>query len=319
VIRANGVAPVNAAWLVDAIRRRQIFTVIPEESGLDPASLAAVVAAPGSGIRCMRIANPLTSPLTLSRIILQIGADQGASAEEEIADAARLLATRTGEEHQVLLIVERAETLDHEALSFLQRLHGLVPSNSPLLQILFVAGPRFWTLLQNEEFALMREQLAGQLQPQSLQAAPIPLLPIAPAPRLQTRRWAALSLVVGVALAGMAGTLLLASSRATVAIDPELKPSTQAAAAPALASPPLETSRPEPSNADAPPTSSVTPPVEEPARSQDQLRRQFDVFLSMSEPKFASLTRVQREELFQQYLLSQNQSRLGTLTPRDVQ
>ncbi|MDB5723301.1 MAG: hypothetical protein JWQ16_55 [Novosphingobium sp.] len=194
MIRADEVAPVNAAWLVDAIRRREIFTVITEESGLDPGSLAAVVAAPGSGIRCMRIANPLTSALTLSRIILQIGADQGASAEEVIADAARLLATRTGEERQLLLIVERAETLDHEALSFLQRVHGLMPPNSPLLQILFVAGPRFWTLLQNEEFAPLREELAGQLQPQPLKAAPIPLLPIAPAPRLQTRRWGGVEL-----------------------------------------------------------------------------------------------------------------------------
>jgi hypothetical protein len=218
----------------------------------------------------------------------------------------------------LLLIVERAETLDHEALSFLQRVHGLMPPNSPLLQILFVAGPRFWTVLQNEEFAPLREELAGQLQPQPLKAAPIPLLPIAPAPRLQTRRWAALSLVIGVALIGMAGTLLLASPRATVAIDPELDPSNQAAAALARASPSPETSRTEPSNADASPTASVTPPAEDPARSQDQLHRQFDVFLSMSGPKFASLTRAQREELFQQYLLSQNQSRLGTLT-RDTQ
>jgi hypothetical protein len=128
-----------------------------------------------------------------------------------------------------------------------------------------------------------------------------------------------MSLVAGVALIGIAGTLLLARPPVTVAIDPELKPSNQAAAAPARASPAPETSRLEPSNANASPTASVTPPAEDPARSQDQLRRQFDVFLSMSGPKFASLTRAQREELFQQYLLSQNQSRLSTLTPRDAQ
>lgn len=316
MIEADGAAPANAAWLEDVIRRQQVFTVLIEESGVDPASLAAAVTALGSGIRCVRIGNPLKSPLTLSRIILQIGAEQGASAEEEMADAARLLATRTGEEHLVLLIIEQAETLDHEALSFLQRLPGLTSPDSSLLQILFMAGPRFWTLLQNAEFASLREQLAGRIEPLPSQVPTIPVVPIALAPRPQARRWAAWGgLVTVVALAGIAGALLLARPPAMVAIDPEPEASDQTNAAPAPVSPPTETSRADESSADAPPTASAAVPAEDPARSQDQLRRAFDGFLSLSGPKFARLTKIQREELFQQYLLNQSQSRPGTPAP----
>lgn len=286
---------------------------------MDPASLAAAMGALGSDIRCMRIANPLRSPLTLSRIILQIDAEQGATAEEEMANAVRLLATRISEERLVLLIIEQAETLDHEALSFLQRLPGLAPPDAPLLQILFIAGPRFWTLLQNAAFAPLRAELAGRIEPPPALAPTIPVLPIALAPHAQTRRRAAWGLVSALALAGMAGALLLAGSRATVAIDPEPAASNRAKAAPGPgpvpASMPPESSRADSPNTDAPLTVSAALPAEDLARSQDQLRRAFDGFLSMSGPKIARLTKIQREELFQQYLLSQSQSRPGTPAP----
>lgn len=178
-----------AAWLANAIRRQQRFIGLIEESGVDTTVVInAMVATLDPAVRFVRVANPLVSPLTLTRIILQIGGDQATSPDDEVAGAVRTLTTRVGEERQIVLIIEQADTLQRQALLFLQTLPDLAPPGAPILQVLFVAYSRFWKLLDGEEFSRIREQLgepividgqAGETADDGFEPPPSPPLPAA--------------------------------------------------------------------------------------------------------------------------------------------
>ena len=109
----------------------------------------------------VRVGNPLSSPLTLRRILFQI--DQGAGVDGADMDVeahlARLLKERQGAHNLIVLVAEQAETLDTAALLSLQRL----ASTPGALQVLFVGAPAFWALLDDTRlFPLRRALMTGR-------------------------------------------------------------------------------------------------------------------------------------------------------------
>ena len=118
---------------------------------------AATASFAEAGAISMRVGNPLSSPLTLRRILFQI--DQGAGGDDADMDVeahlARFLEERRGAHSRIVLVAEQAETLDTAALLSLQRL----ASAPGALQILFVGAPAFWALLDDTRFAPLRRAL----------------------------------------------------------------------------------------------------------------------------------------------------------------
>ncbi|WP_264716443.1 hypothetical protein [Limobrevibacterium gyesilva] len=149
----------------------------PDTAGVVSALMARLA---GSAVRVVRVANPLTSPLTLTRLILQIGGDQATSADEELAIGVRSLTVRTSDERQVVLLIEQADTLQRQALLFLQALSDLAPPRAPVLQVLFAGKSRLLTLLEGAEFSRIREQLATSvvLEGESGESGPPPAPPV---------------------------------------------------------------------------------------------------------------------------------------------
>jgi hypothetical protein len=97
--------------------------------------------------------------LTINRIVLQLGGDFVNSPDEEAESMVRAVAGNDEGMPQTLLIIEQAETLDHAALRLLGMLPGLVPPGALFIQILFVGGSGFMSLLEGEDLTEIREQL----------------------------------------------------------------------------------------------------------------------------------------------------------------
>ena len=124
-----------------------------QAAGLEAA--AAMMA--NGGIASVRVGNPLNSSLTLQRILFQtnLGGTGDNAAVDDEAHLARLLEERRGAQDRLVLVVERAETLDQAALLSLQRL----ASAPGAMQVLFVGGPAFWAMLDDAELAPLRRAL----------------------------------------------------------------------------------------------------------------------------------------------------------------
>ncbi len=144
---------------------------------------AAAAAMAEEGVASVRVGNPLGSPLTLHRILIQLGLDgQDPNGEDDDAQLARLL-TNQGAQGRIVLVVEQAETLDRAALLSLQRLAGAPGS----VAVLFVGGLAFWALLDGAGLAPLRQALAGhRMQPAAAPRAavtPLVMPPVPPAAR----------------------------------------------------------------------------------------------------------------------------------------
>ncbi len=134
-----------------------------------------------AGAASVRVGNPLSSPLTLRRILFQIDLDGGGD-EADVDDEARLahlLEERRGAQGRIVLVVERADTLDAATLLSLQRL----ASAPGALQVLFFGAPAFWALLDDAGLAPLRRALARQRTEPAAASPPAPVVapPAAPA------------------------------------------------------------------------------------------------------------------------------------------
>jgi hypothetical protein len=313
--------PRVVTWLADALRERQRYVALTGAGagGLGVATIVRALSVElGPDTRFVRVANPLASPLTLSRILLQIGGDPSNSVEEDVVEAVRLLAAQTGRERQVVLVVEHADTLQRNALLFLQELPNLAPVGAPILQVLFIAGPRFAALLEQGGFLwlstrLVHLELSGTA-PESKIVGP-------PSSRRKRRAWQAIAglvLLAGIVAAGFfaqgwnPGPSALDDPAPAVAMAPA---GDNQATTPGPDSLPGETSG-NPPTADLG-NSAETPSSDTPAalgaagaaEPHGQLRQEFDAFLTASGPKYARLTEAQRELLFQQYLARSHRTR----------
>ncbi len=277
-------------------------------------------------------ASPLK--LTLENVAFQAGLDL----PDGEVDAAAIFATLKA--HQpasgcTALIVEAAETLTAEALTFFEQVATPSPSAQPM-QLVLIGRGTFGDLLQAEHFPQLWSiteralSVAGavpnEARPPAAEAAhhvdtaSFSTYAIAPSyPRVWPK--VALGLVVLVAGAALYATpwfnpvappdrkpivapaVVAPVAPAPVAAAPPL-PAKQLEIAPVVTPPPVEvqakpTLPPEPSAplaASSPPT-----PADE---TRQQLRQRFDAFLDKAGRDTVSLTHDQRDALFEKYLAS---------------
>ncbi len=193
----DSVVDIIADSHLDDLRPRQQLTGLPGAADLpkaprcaaiiaaNPATriagLEAAAAAMANGsVASVRVGNPLNSPLTLQRILFQIDLDGGeddADADDE-AHLVRLLEQRRGAQDRIVLVVERAETLDLAALLSLQQIAGAPGA----VHVLFVGAPAFWALLNDAELAPLRRALTGQGTEPAAVTVPTPATPVITAP-----------------------------------------------------------------------------------------------------------------------------------------
>jgi len=117
------------------------------------------------GARIIRAGNPLRSPLTIERILIQGGQPEvGLLADNAAEDALQRLCLRRPSESRVVLVIDQAETLSASAIRILSRL--AVPGGRPsagmaaVLHIVFVGLPSFKQLVKDKAATPIREALA---------------------------------------------------------------------------------------------------------------------------------------------------------------
>jgi hypothetical protein len=142
----------------------RVFSAILGEDGPERAVLVdATAAALGHlGVRLVRVGNPLRSPLTLERMLIQIGAgeDGGPPAGDNGGMVEVLRAHRT-HESRVVLVVEQAETLEPRALAHLQCVSDAFEATEPGVRVLFIGAPAFLSQLERAGAQRIRSELTA--------------------------------------------------------------------------------------------------------------------------------------------------------------
>ena len=169
-----------AAQLAEAIRQeRPVMAML----GMDTAPVSAALdecieLLRDDPIRVIRIRGLPGAPLTLPRIVEELGADQpdrqGADDDELIV---RVLASRGNKETLVALIIEQAELLPLPTLVFLQVASTVFGTRTPRLQLIFAGHPRFEQLLVRGELAGLRDRLQSVVRVARLPVAAAPATP----------------------------------------------------------------------------------------------------------------------------------------------
>lgn len=325
--------------VADMPGRSRCAAIIAADAASRVAGLEAATAAMAeAGVAAVRVGNPLNSPLTLQRMLVQIDLDEdGEDADgDDETRLAQLLEERRGAQGRVVLVIERAETLEPAALLSLQRLASAPGS----VQVLFVGKPEFWALLDGAGLAPLRRALTEHGTGPAAAAVPASVAPVPAAePRIaatrSSRGWwiaGAVGLFATFALATAAvlapGGLFYRAAPQRVTPAPSGVPAEAPAVAPQPAPPiPPAVAAPEPPAAGLPqvvtparpPTPQAGPPAPQAqlpvpqappapppaARAETQqarLRSEFDRFLSASGRGANSLTDAQRSALFEQFL-----------------
>jgi hypothetical protein len=133
-------------------------------------AVRGLLAALAPAARILRVGNPLRSPLTIERILIQGGQPAAGLLTDDVADdALQRLCLRHPGESRVVLVIDQAETLDAGAIRILSRL--VAPGGRPsagmaaLLHVVFVGLPSFKQLVKDKTATPIREALAlGSLQ-----------------------------------------------------------------------------------------------------------------------------------------------------------
>ena len=133
-------------------------------------AVRGVLAMLAPGARVLRVGNPLRSPLTIERILIQSGQPAAGQLTDDTAeDALQRLCLRHPSESRVVLVVDQAETLSVGAIRILSRL--VAPGGRPsagmaaLLHVVFVGLPSFKQLIKEKSASPIREALTqGGLQ-----------------------------------------------------------------------------------------------------------------------------------------------------------
>lgn len=106
----------------------------------------------------VRISNPLVSPLSLERLVLQITCDKAGKVRRDNTERVlRALIARSDTRRQVVVVVEQAETLAPEALEFLHGLPGLShPSLAPV-QVALVGASALGARIADNRTYIIRD------------------------------------------------------------------------------------------------------------------------------------------------------------------
>ena len=119
----------------------------------------------GHPIRVIRFRGVPGSPLTLSRIVQELGAGKrGGLPADDDEMIVRMLAKPSKGEGSVLLVIEQAEILPGRTLAFLQVISTVFGARTPRLQLLFAGHPRFERLIEKDELTGIRDRLETVVQ-----------------------------------------------------------------------------------------------------------------------------------------------------------
>ena len=114
----------------------------------------------GPDVRVVRVGNPLRSPLTLDRILMQVAGPDGDVILGQDATVVQAITRRQAQETRVLLVIEQADTLHPAALRSLQAMTPhFKQDGQPALRVAFVGRTAFRGLLAGEGLAPMRAAL----------------------------------------------------------------------------------------------------------------------------------------------------------------
>lgn len=318
-----------------------VIHLIPDEQDATVAAASIVAGLAGPDVRVVRAGNPLRSPLTLDRILIQVSGPDGVVQGSDASLLVRAIAERQAQETRVVLLVEQAETIHPKVLRSLQAMAPFfVQAGSPALQVVFVGRPSFRDLLDGEQLPLLRAALdagppamppiaepalrsdsAGHQVPKIEAAASLePPAPVrvsdarAVPPRYSRAGLIRALLLVMVALgtvwvayAGLRALFYRASPAPPRAISTITAPTSPSVPQSTPAIPDLS----GPSGAPAmspipatPPVPNLGAPAVTPPASDDEirLRKEFDAFLSSAGRNVSTLSDAQRSTLFQEYL-----------------
>jgi hypothetical protein len=309
VVEDAELAP-DVAAAVRELDDGRAFTVIVEP---DPAASARVVrnvaqALKARGASATVVRNLTPWPMTVDKLIPQIGADPGSDPEQLLREAT---AEPPADQGRAVLLIDQADTLDDAAMAFLAKLSRALRASGSQFQLVF-AG---------------HDTLPGALRAHGL----------GPSQPNGARRGAVLAIVASCAAAAAIAWLLLAGrdpqaareAPTAVAAAPQ-PPASQLEAAPADKAPATASdqsavvqapapgaveNQPSPaSQTEAPavpatpapaaaPAASGPPAAESVERREAALRRDFNAFLDTSGVQTAKLTPAQRDALFKDYLV----------------
>ncbi len=310
-----------------------VVGISPED--LDNRLEAALATLDPVAVRVVRIGNLPRLQLTLKRLLLQISILDESSDSDEAA-IANILGSRWKGESQIMLVIEQAETLEPDAMQFLQVLTQSFKQRTPSLHVLLAGSLALLDLgfdsdarlpgasdMDDAPAKLDRSQLLIPVPPPSGPLPANPALPLWRPLRLGLFAVAGLAfcLTVGAAvlvhppLATGVGQVRSSAARDSQAAPAMLqapmlptdgrpvRPTSLPDAVPApdatLSEPPQATTPEQAANSVAPaPGLDFAPSQEDTVR----LRAAFNRFLARSGRSRTALTSAQRDALFYDYL-----------------
>ena len=273
--------------------------------------------------RALRVANPLVSPLTTDRVLLQIN---GESIADDNSDAIIrcVIAQLTGSE-PATFVIDDAQTLDAEMLVLLARLPGLKGEGGFALNVMVAANSEWLRALPDDFGTDWRDpEHTMVVTLTSKEAFTLPETPpsttvaLSAAPR--TRSWHGVGVITACAviLLLFAGAFILRPGTSNeiyrLPIGPvETGPMPTSAASPSVDLPTpaavTPTAKPEALTSEQDPLKLPLDVVR--SETQDsQLRAEFSAFLDRSGNDTASLIPGAKEALFREYLDWRARSRL---------
>ena len=291
--------------------------------------IEAAIAELKPAVGFIRLRNFPASPLTLERIVTEISGALPSSPDSALTSVDRGLARRAGINRRIVLVLDQAQDLSTDTLLFLQALPYSTAYGTPVLKILFVADASFWALIGSDLFDGIRERSAEPviLEPRGDREFPIcfssgsaiatataasdatpvgaligdDLPPPAISGYLRFSPW--IWLVGILTLTGITVTSLQTRTTTDIATEPMrvLAPIDHDANLP-IEVQPVGTTQPVPLE---PSTSAMANSVLTDAERQNDLRRDFNAFLSSR--SLTHLSTTQRDHLFRQYLASRAQ------------
>ena len=276
--------------VVASIQAGHIFTCILAE---DPALCAAKLDAVLDSIadldtRIVRVGNPLRSPLTIERILIQAaGPEADSRIERDPPLLAAVLAARVDDETRLLVAVEQPQTIDPDTLQILHAMRPYLEQTQPRVQFLFAGPPAFAAALASPD------------PPPAPTAQPASITPKPP-------RWRATAFALVAACIIVAAAAIALRPRPS---PPPTAPSPPASSAEALPNKPVQTQAAQAAPASAPasmPTQQAPAVLQTPAPAESEsdarLRREFDVFLARTGQPAARLPEAQRAALLDEFL-----------------
>lgn len=222
--------------------------------------------------RVVWVGNPLRSPLTIERFLIQIvGPEVDLRLDRTPAQLVKLMTQPVGDENRLLVIVQQPETMGAEARDTLAAITGHLIGGTLQMQFLFVSSTNFTLMTITEPPALAMTVPPALTPRRPLLTRLNILLPLA--------------LVLGAAL-GISGTFAFTNMRVQLAelagipVGPAIAPVTPVT-----------------------PTAPVVPVATAPAGPDlVALRREFDAFLAKRASITPPMTDAQKDALFRDFL-----------------